>query len=141
MKIQCSNPEALSWLCSYLHLAAPPENIQPVVQTLIEQFISELNWTTVFDTLPVQAFDTSSACPTCGQLTVFEISEQKCQLCNSQLVFRHNKKTGSVFLGCPGFPNCRYTKTISSAVREYYEEMKKRKRLASSDSRLINVDV
>lgn len=37
------------------------------------------------------------------------MSEGKCKQCEAKLVVRANKSTGECFLGCSGFPLCKYT--------------------------------
>ncbi|HEV3263326.1 MAG TPA: type I DNA topoisomerase, partial [Gemmataceae bacterium] len=36
-------------------------------------------------------------------------TEEKCPQCSKPLVFRYSKKTGKKFLGCSGYPECKYT--------------------------------
>ena len=36
-------------------------------------------------------------------------TEEKCPQCGKALVFRYSKKTGKKFLGCSGYPDCKYT--------------------------------
>lgn len=38
--------------------------------------------------------------------------ETTCPKCGARLVERRNRQTGEPFLGCAGFPNCRYTRPI-----------------------------
>jgi ssDNA-binding Zn-finger/Zn-ribbon topoisomerase 1 len=42
-------------------------------------------------------------------LRQLEEAAHTCPWCGSELVERHNRKTGSVFMGCSTFPQCRYT--------------------------------
>lgn len=35
-----------------------------------------------------------------------------CPRCNKDLIFRTAKWNGKRFIGCTGFPNCRYTENI-----------------------------
>ena len=35
-----------------------------------------------------------------------------CPTCGSVLVERRNRRTGEPFLGCPRYPNCRYTRPV-----------------------------
>jgi DNA topoisomerase-1 len=37
-------------------------------------------------------------------------TEEKCPQCGRAMVVRYSKKTGSKFLGCSGYPECKYTK-------------------------------
>ena len=45
----------------------------------------------------------SSTCPHCGP--------------SVKLIVKESTINGSQFLGCPNFPNCRYTQEISEATR------------------------
>jgi DNA polymerase III delta prime subunit len=40
-------------------------------------------------------------------------SALSCPMCGKRLWVKHNKKTGHKFLGCQGFPACRYTRPIA----------------------------
>ncbi|WP_187150608.1 ribonuclease HIII [Candidatus Mycoplasma haematobovis] len=37
---------------------------------------------------------------------------RKCELCNRELIYRLSKKTGKQFIGCSGFPLCKYAENI-----------------------------
>lgn len=37
--------------------------------------------------------------------------------CGSELVEKHNRRTGEAFLGCSGYPACRYTQSLAPARR------------------------
>src|SRR5262249_19015608 len=40
-------------------------------------------------------------------------TDEKCPLCQKNLVIRFSKKSGSKFLGCSGYPECTYTKPVN----------------------------
>jgi predicted RNA-binding Zn-ribbon protein involved in translation (DUF1610 family) len=42
-------------------------------------------------------------------LTELEKAKHICPWCGKELVERRNNKTGDTFIGCSGFPKCRYT--------------------------------
>ena len=37
-----------------------------------------------------------------------------CRRCKARLVERRNRRTGETFLGCPNYPQCRYTRSLTS---------------------------
>jgi len=43
-------------------------------------------------------------------------SDQKCPQCGKALVWRYTKKTGRKFLGCSGYPECKYTQPGEGAA-------------------------
>lgn len=80
--------------------------------------------------------ETGEVCPVCGQPLVYrkgkygtfiacidmncgyikgkekpELLDRDCPLCGKPLVKRVYKKTGDTFIGCSGFPQCRYTES------------------------------
>jgi DNA topoisomerase-1 len=44
-------------------------------------------------------------------------SDEKCPQCGKPLVTRYSKKSGSSFLGCSGYPDCKYTQRTSGEPR------------------------
>jgi restriction system protein len=40
----------------------------------------------------------------------------RCPRCELRLVEKRNRRTGEIFLGCPSFPECRYTRPVASAT-------------------------
>ncbi len=44
-------------------------------------------------------------------------NKTKCDKCNSVMLIKTNKKDGTKFLACSGFPNCKSTKPIKIVVR------------------------
>jgi DNA topoisomerase-1 len=45
-------------------------------------------------------------------------TDEKCPQCQRSLVVRYSKKTGSKFLGCSGYPECKYTKPTNGEASE-----------------------
>jgi DNA topoisomerase I len=44
-------------------------------------------------------------------------SDEKCPQCGKPLVTRYSKKSGSSFLGCSGYPDCKYTQRTAGEPR------------------------
>lgn len=49
-------------------------------------------------------------------MTTVEISKP-CPECGRELKIRTNRKTETQFISCSGFPDCRYTETISENLK------------------------
>ncbi len=52
-----------------------------------------------------------------GKLPDGKATEKVCPDCGDRLVVRTNKATGSQFLGCANWPECRHTEPIPEALR------------------------
>ena len=46
-----------------------------------------------------------------------KVTEKVCPACGDRLVVRTNKATGSQFLGCGRYPECRHAEPIPEAMR------------------------
>ena len=57
----------------------------------------------------------------------------KCPKCSSDLVVRSNKLTGDKFIGCSGYPTCKYSTQYDYALDHIYE---KQQRLENTIKRL-----
>lgn len=44
-----------------------------------------------------------------------DVAASHCPNCELALVERHNRRSGEAFLGCSGYPRCRYTRPLSPA--------------------------
>jgi DNA topoisomerase-1 len=55
-----------------------------------------------------------------------ELLEERCPLCNKQLLKRTNKR-GQPFIGCSGYPKCRYIKKINPDGTTSEVDLTKRK--------------
>jgi DNA topoisomerase-1 len=55
-----------------------------------------------------------------------ELLDERCPLCNKQLVKRLNKR-GSPFIGCSGYPKCKYIKKINADGTTSEVDLTKRK--------------
>ena len=47
----------------------------------------------------------------------------QCPRCNSDLEVRYSPKNGCHFIGCVGFPSCRYTHPYDEALEELHEHI------------------
>lgn len=56
-------------------------------------------------------------CPCCGNPIVIDLSIP-CPTCGKKLTIRHRHSTGQAFIGCMGFPTCRYATSIQKFVTE-----------------------
>jgi ssDNA-binding Zn-finger/Zn-ribbon topoisomerase 1 len=52
-----------------------------------------------------------------GKLPDGKVTEKVCPECGGRLVVRTNKATGSQFLGCANYPECRRAEPIPEALR------------------------
>lgn len=59
--------------------------------------------------------------------TVIQLEKvgQSCPECEKDLIYRNNKKTGQRFIGCSGFPNCRYMASDPNAKPVYRKKITK----------------
>lgn len=52
-------------------------------------------------------------CPTCNQTVKINVDlNRKCPQCNKQVVIRKNRTNHEDFIGCSGYPNCRWTMSV-----------------------------
>ncbi|BDX52664.1 DNA topoisomerase 1 [Metamycoplasma equirhinis] len=49
-----------------------------------------------------------------------EIIDEKCPMCESQLLYRYTKAKHNKFIGCSNFPTCRYIKNIDQPKRRFW---------------------
>ena len=56
-------------------------------------------------------------CPTCGQKTALDTSNERCPICSKKMRIRHNRMTKKPFLGCTGYPNCTGTIDVGRLIQ------------------------
>ena len=62
---------------------------------------------------PVHRNANEHRCPTCNQMVQIKVDlNRKCPQCNKQVVIRKNRTSGNDFIGCSGYPNCRWTMSV-----------------------------
>ncbi len=117
--------EALDWLSNALQIMPIWQEYRtiliPVREELIRclRLIEEVHASQVahqsFQLPPLTEYRDTHAppkellCPTCGQQTHIEISQEQCPVCKGAMKIKHNSKAGKPFLGCIQFPQCRGT--------------------------------
>jgi len=47
----------------------------------------------------------------------------ECPRCGEPLTVRKNRRDGTLFLGCDGYPSCRFTEELVPALEELREQM------------------
>ncbi|ENY68699.1 DNA topoisomerase I [Metamycoplasma auris 15026] len=62
-------------------------------------------------------------------ITTLEMNklDEKCPLCNSDLVYRYTKIRKQKFIGCSAFPKCNYIRNIEDNKRKFYFKKKSTK--------------
>lgn len=80
---------------------AESSNVKLLDREALQKFINQVNpESTAENNLAKEVFNE------------VESENKKCPRCGNDLVVRVSKKSGAKFMGCSGFPSCRYTETM-----------------------------
>lgn len=132
--------DAQRWVAQLLRNARAPERVRSDVERLKLNLLAHIGAHDLFTGRQLTKAGTLvHNCPTCGKPAEIDVSRVMCRTCGKPMVIRKNRLNGSSFLGCSGYPNCTFTRSMSAFMKEAAEELRKREVIQEEELRMIEV--
>ena len=114
------DPVAAGWVAALLRNSQAPRGLRDQVAIVKEILIAQLENTAPVSVQAMAAqagHNCEADCPTCGQKTALDTSNERCPICSKKMRIRHNRMTKKPFLGCTGYPNCTGTIDVGRLIQ------------------------